>query len=463
MLLQYAYLLLFSRNQYWDMQEAFLHFVWRTGRFDHHRLLTTDGTQISILRRGIYQGNAGPDFSSAHLRLDNMLWHGHVEMHVYSSEWYRHRHHTDSAYDNTVLHVVWEEDEPVFRTDGTRLPCLELKQRVDRKLMARYQRLISDGNGIPCKFAIQDVPEITKRSMIDRVLIERIERKARHILHTLETMRGDWQETAWQHLAGGLGTPVNKEPMLRLTRHVPLTMLQKYRSNPLQIDALLFGMAGMLPDDTIDRYPQQLKAEFQFLKKKHNLQEMEESVWKFLRMRPIGFPTLRLAHLSAFARSGGSIVDNILTAAHPAEWMNSLDQHIHPYWTRHYRFGYPSPAKIKSLGRQVTDMISINVLVPILYAYGKNRGISVLQEKALHFLTLIPYENNAITRKWAPYGMPNTNAADSQAVLELQSSYCSLRKCIQCAIGCKVVSDIRQGVPLVNDIAFEEQYYQVLV
>lgn len=445
------------------MQEAFLHFVWRTGRFDHQHLRTTDGTQISILRRGIYQGNAGPDFSSAHLRLDNMLWHGHVEMHVYSSEWYRHRHHKDSAYDNTVLHVVWEEDEPVFRTDGTQLPCLELKQRVDRKLMARYQRLIGDGNGIPCKFALHDVPDITKRSMIDRVLVERIERKAMHILHTLETMRGDWQETAWQHLAGGLGTPVNKEPMLRLARQVPLTMLQKYRSNPLQIDALIFGMSGLLCNDVMDPYPTKLIEEFQFLKKKHELKEMGMHAWKFLRMRPIGFPTLRLAWLSAFARSGGGIMDNILAAANPGEWINSLDNHIHPYWTKHYRFGHLSSTKIKSLGRQVIDMININVLVPLLYAYGKDRGLPVLQEKAMHFLNLIPFEHNSITRKWVPFNMPSATSADSQAILELQSNYCSFGKCMHCAIGCKVISEIRLGVPLVKDFATNEEYYRVMV
>lgn len=439
------------------MQEKFLHFVWRTGRFDQQQLQTTSGESLTILRRGHYHGHAGPDFNGAHIRIGHTIWHGQVEMHLFASEWYRHKHHEDPNYDGTILHVVWEEDQPVFRRDGTRVPCLELKRRVDRPLLARYERLIHDGNGIPCKFALPELDAITKRSMLDRALIERLDRRADDILHTFTQQHNDWQETAWLHLAAGLGLPINQEPMLQVARTLPLRFLQRYAAHPLQVEALVFGQAGLLQQDWQDAYPRRLSQEYRFLQHKHpELTPIPPERWKYLRMRPVAFPNLRLARLAAMALRQENALGNLLSAQTPMEWLNSLDGLVHPYWTKHYRFDLASPALIKHLGRDASHSLVINVASPLLYAYGRQRGESRWQEKALDFLSRIPAERNAIIAKWLPLNMPLTCAAESQAILELQKMYCAPRRCLDCAIGCRLVAEIRKGEPLrVEEVLME--------
>ncbi len=430
------------------MQENFLHFVWRTGRFDQQQLRTTAGHSVSLFRRGIYDGHAGPDFTNAHLRVGDTVWHGHVEMHVFASEWYQHKHDNDPLYDGTILHVVWEEDQPVFRQDGTRLPCLELRPLVHATLLGQYQRLIQDTNGIPCKFRLVEIPDLVKSSMLDRVLIERIERKADRIQEILDQQGGDWEQTTFITLAHGLGNPVNAEPMEQLARQLPLALLQRYRQQPLQIEAMIFGTAGLLNDKLKEDYPQQLIREYEFILHKHPFKPMPPSRWKYLRMRPIGFPDLRLARLASLVGHHENWLANILYSANPKEWMNSLEVGIPPYWTNHYRLGKASISSPKLLGKDIARSLVINVMVPILYAYGRARGESIWQEKALDFLTTINPEGNVVTRTWSRLGMPSKHASDSQALLELKSNYCAQRRCLHCAIGCHLLKNVKLSTSL---------------
>ena len=440
------------------MQEAFLHFIWRTGRFDQRRLMSSRGESISIFKRGHYHHHAGPDFNAAHMRIGDTVWHGNVEMHIRASEWYEHKHHEDPAYDNTILHVVWKEDCKVFRTDGSLLPCLELSRRVDPKMFARYHELIKDTNGIPCKFSLKEIDNLTKRTMMDRALIERLERKAREVLHTLKQCKGDWEETVWQHLAGGLGGPINTDPMTQLARQLPLKLLKRYAQNPKQVEGLIFGQAGMLENIPEESYTKSLQTEYQFLQKKHNLIPIPHSRWKFLRMRPISFPTLRLARLASLAIHHQNALSNILMAAKPIEWTNSLEVLVHPYWSRHYRFGMPSKVILKTLGKTTNHNLVINVMAPILFAYGLERGESIYQERALKVLENLTFEKNHITNKWRNLPMPAVNAADSQAILELQKNYCTPRRCIHCAIGCKLIANIRQGNPIIAEEPIQQVF-----
>lgn len=435
------------------MQEAFLHFVWRTGRFRQERLITTTGEPIAVLRRGHYSGHAGPDFTGSRVRIDGTEWHGHVEMHLYASEWYRHRHQDDPAYDATILHVVWEEDRPVFRRDGTRVPCLEIRRHVEPGLLSRYHRLVADGNGIPCKFTLREVPDITKRAMLDRALAERLERKAREVLESHRLLQGDWEETAWLHLAGGLGIPVNADPMQRLVRALPLRLLRRHAGSPVQLEALLFGMAGMLEGTFQEDHPNLLRREFEFLRAKYVLQPMDASQWKFLRMRPAAFPTLRIARLAALAGCQENLLANMLACMGPREWIHSIEVPVHPYWTHHHRFGHPSSPAIKTLGRSLGEGLAINVLAPVLFAYGKSRGESKWTEKAVDILSALPAEDNRLITKWKAYEMPLRSAVDSQGILELQSQYCAPRRCVHCAIGCRLILDARRGVPVIAEEA----------
>ena len=433
------------------MKEAFLHFIWRTGRFDHHELRTTTGESISLFRRGQYNRHGGPDFTTGHLRIGNTVWHGHIEMHLFSSDWLRHNHQSDPAYENTILHVVWEEDKPIFRRDGTRLPCLELRQRVAPRMLYCYHRLLEENREIACQGQLPRVPELIKRSMLDRTLIERLDMKSQQISQKLDQLGGDWEETVYQTLARGLGLPVNGDPFEQLTRQLPLRLLQRYRSAPYQVAALLFGQAGLLPALPEQSYPQQLVREYQFLQAKHNLQPMGGEQWKFLRMRPVNFPTLRVARLASLVVHHENWLQNILYAGSAQEWLNSMEVLLHPYWSTRYRFGPAGKRKRKGLGSQFGQTLVINVMVPILFTYGKARGENQWQERALDILENHAPERHHISRKWQGLGLPQENAGHSQGLLHLQRSYCERKRCLECAIGCHLMARLRTSKPTVAE------------
>ncbi|MTI31031.1 DUF2851 family protein, partial [Xanthovirga aplysinae] len=284
------------------MREQFLHFVWRYQYFEKGSLRTVHGIDVQIFQPGISNKDAGPDFAQAKIKLGNMAWHGDVEIHYKSSDWKLHGHERDAAYNKVILHVVWENDKQVYRKDGTPIPTVELKGRVSKTLISRYKKLLSNFDAIPCASQIEDVDEIFGLSTLDQALIQRLEQKANFVLELLGVNQLDWEETTYQLLAQNFGFKVNKEPFWELSRKLPLKVIIKHGDNLMQVEALLFGTAGFLNQNLKDTYFQSLKREFGFLGRKYQLfdQVMEIHQWKFLRMRPANFPTLRIAQLASF-------------------------------------------------------------------------------------------------------------------------------------------------------------------
>lgn len=421
------------------MKEDFLHYLWRAKRFDLNDLRTTQGDPVEILQWGEYNRHAGPDFQQARLRIGDTLWAGSVEMHLRASEWMRHRHQEDEAYRNVVLHVVLEEDEPVARPNGERLPCLELRSRIAPRLSGAYLKMLNSEHWIPCQHQFYTVPDITRRLWFDRLAVERIEQRTQSVAAVWEATKHNWEETFYRLLARGLGAKVNMEPFEQLARLTPLLLLGKYKNNLLQLEALLFGQAGMLERELEDEYPQKLRREYLFLQKKHHLQPMQGGQWKFLRMRPASFPTVRIAQLAALIFQSEHLFSKILAARDVAEVENMFAVKLSNYWQNHYVLEKESAPRTKTLGRDAVHLLLINTIVPVLFLFGRERGETRYQDKALELLEAVEPESNAVIESWQKLGVTPTSAYETQALLQLKQHYCDARRCLECAIGAAIL------------------------
>ena len=433
------------------MNEEILSFIWRFQYFEAENLQTDEGAALSVSRTGYQNNNAGPDFSDVRVQIDGVDWVGCVEIHVRSSDWYQHNHETDLAYESVVLHVVWENDNPVLRKDGTLLPTISLKGLVKLAVIERYGHLLHEKEEIPCSKSFESVNDLKKLSMLDRVLLERLDKKASQVMALFEANQQDWEETAYQWLSQHFGFKLNDPSFLRLSRLVPLKTLQKHRNNLTQIEALLFGCAGLIPEnqdmESIDKttpenvYILELRREYQFLVSKYRLKNipMHTHEWKFLRLRPAGFPTIRLAQLAVLISKTNGIFSSLTSANNIEELYHFFNLKQSDYWTTHFQFGKASKSKVPAMGKDAVRLLIINAAVPLMVAYSKNRQQPEMLDKAIRWLSEIPAENNRITREWELLGMHVKTAADSQSLIEWYNNYCTQRRCLECTVGATLV------------------------
>jgi hypothetical protein len=423
------------------MQESLLHYIWQFQYFDHADLQTSTGEPIHILNPGFRNSNAGPDFSDARIRIGDIEWIGSVEIHIHASGWKDHKHHTDLAYENVILHVVWNNDFDVPRQDGSNLLTLELKHRVTESLLQRYNKVVLNPDAIPCSESLTQVNDITKISMLEKTLMARLETKAFTVLKMNKANHGDWEETCYQLLFKNFGFKVNSEAFLTLSKALPYKILGKHSDKLLHIEALLFGQAGLLDDDFQDSYYQLLQREFNLLRRKFSLdgKKMSKVQWKFLRLRPANFPTLRIAELSSLLYQHKNIFSIFLEASNVAELKNILKVEQSEYWRTHYMFDRPHVNELPRLGEMSIDNIIINTVIPLFVAVGKSRDDQTLIDRAMSILENVAAEQNVITRKWNQLGIKCNGASDSQALIELYSNFCLRKRCLDCNIGSALI------------------------
>jgi hypothetical protein len=426
------------------MNEDILSFIWRFQYFNAEQLSTDEGQALTVLRTGTHNTHAGPDFSNTRVTLDGVEWIGCVEIHVKASDWMLHRHQDNEAYESVILHVVWENDMKIVRSDGTVLPTLSLNGITRRSVIERYHLLCDTDENIPCSSHFSEVNELLKLSMLDRVLIERLDAKAARVIELLQINQQNWEETAYQWLSQHFGFKLNDSSFLRLSQIIPWKILQKHRTALSQIEAILFGTAGLLPQSSVapdDEYVAELKREFQFLSNKYGLggRNMEMHEWKFLRLRPSGFPTIRMAQLAKFASSNSSVFNILIHAESLKELQSLFALSQSEYWSRHFQFGKPSGSTVPTMGRSAADLLIVNAVVPLMVAYARQRSLPTFLDKGLAFLSEIPAENNHIIRTWGKMNMHVKNAADSQALIEWHNVYCTGRRCLECNVGAALV------------------------
>jgi hypothetical protein len=421
--------------------EDFLHYVWKFRLFDRINLRTTGGEELEVYSVGLHNSHAGPDFQNARIRIGETTWAGNAELHLASSDWQRHGHTADNAYDNVILHVVYRDDEPLFRTDGRKVPTLELKDRISPDLYNRYHNLVFGNQTIiPCEASIATVDGLTMQNWLTRILVERLEKRSEAVIAALAVNRGDWEETFYQFLAANFGFKTNALPFELMAKSLPQSILAKNKNNPMQIEALIFGQAGFLNEDMQDEYPRSLKKEYEYLAKKYSLQPIENHLWKFLRMRPQNFPTIRLAQFAALVIQSNHLFSKILETK-DIKGLRDLftDIKINEYWETHYRFDKESKPAGKSLGNASIDTILLNTVVLFLFSYGRHLQLQHFVSRALKLLENIPAEQNNITADFANLGVNINTAFESQALLELKNTYCDYKKCLQCGVGIKIL------------------------
>ena len=423
------------------MQESFLHYIWQMQYFSKVDLQTTKGEIIEILDTGTLNANYGPDFDCARIKISGVEWVGNVEIHTASSSWNSHKHNLDKGYNNVILHIVWEDDKPISRNDGSQIPTLELKNRVDESLLKTYQQFVKSSLPIPCQPKILSVRKITTLSMQERALIQRLERKAEEVNQLVEKNGNDWEETTYQLLCRNFGFKVNAEPFFQLSRALPLKIIRKHVDKGYQIEALLFGLAGFLKSSKGDEYYLLLKNEYDMLERKYELKKMQmtESQWRFLRLRPPNFPTLRLAQWSALLCKTQYIFSSIIKSKNIKSLTELFSVSPSQYWLSHYQFSKLSNDRIHNLGKSSIENIVINTVVPIWVAYGKLLDEEDYIECSIKTLQSIPHEKNRIINKWSNTGIWIKSAFDSQSLIELYNEFCSKKRCLSCHIGSALI------------------------
>mgnify|MGYP000049766620 CR=1 FL=1 len=423
------------------MKEELLHYVWRVQRFDCHHLMTTSGQKINIIHFGNHNHNAGPDFTNARIQIGDTLWAGQVEMHLKASDWIKHGHQGDPNYHNVILHVVLEEDQPIHYPTGEVIPCLELKNRIPLKVAKMYQRLQHNSDWIACQQLLPQVPHITRQVWLDRLLVERLERRCQVIKEKLENLKYDWESCLYQCLSKSFGMNVNGAAFELLAERLPYRLILKHQHNLQQLEALFFGQAGLLEATFADPYPLRLQREYRYLAHKYKLQPMSATFWKFLRMRPANFPTIRLAQLARLYHQTTHLFSKILAVQSVKEIENLFSVHLSSYWKDHYRFGKSSTPKQKSLGKGSIHLFTINTIAPILFLYGREKDRSSFYDLALKLLEEVPPESNHLISKWREIGLSPASAYQSQALLELKKEYCQAKDCLNCAIGAAILKN----------------------
>lgn len=411
------------------MKEAFLYYLWEH-RLITGALLTTKYQPVEIINPGYHNTDSGPDYLEAKVNIGGQLWAGHVEIHVKTSDWNRHGHQHDKAYRNVILHVVYEHDTKV-----NDIPVLALKGHFDESLYNLYEKFMASQHWIACERHLNEVHPFAINNWLERVAIERLQDKSQRASNILNGNKFDWEDALYRLLLRYFGMKVNNESFETLASLLPFKTLMKHADQLVQLEAMLLGCAGFLEIDSNEDYPRLLKREFAAMQAKFNLLTMPRERWRFMRMRPANYPTVRLAQLAQIIHRHGCLFSNIKEAKNAHEIKAMFNVKASDYWDTHLRFSVESPANPKHLGEGTCDVLIINAIVPLLFCYGKFHRDQTYCEKALHILEEVAAEDNTVTRHFSQCGLTAENAMQSQALLHLYSHYCRRKRCLKCSIG----------------------------
>lgn len=428
--------------------EKIYHYLWKSKMFGR-KLLDDNGRKVEVIDPGSHNNDAGPDFFNSKIKIDEIEWVGNVEIHVKASDWYRHGHDNDPAYDNVILHLVGVADRKVSRKDGSLIPQAEITLPED--FFRTLAFLSEEVDVIRCREKLPQLSSVKKTDWIESLTIERLQSKASKILDIYKAIDCNWEQTAFIMLARSLGFGLNGDPFEILARSVPLKILHHHSDNTFQLEAILFGQAGLLDSSLhiFDEYYQLLCREYYFLARKYNLRPMREGQWKMARTRPQNFPYRRIAWLAAICEGGFSIFSKLKNCSADGEEIRKIFQlKLKGYWSDHFSFGFPTRGVPEQLSTSSIDCIIINMVVPIVYAYGRTISDTEAGERAFNILSSLPAENNKISRQWESVGIKPGDAAQSQALIQLKKEYCDPRKCLYCRFGSQILR--KELIPMVS-------------
>jgi transposase len=423
------------------MKEDFLHYLWKFKKFDTLHLKTFNGEEITIINVGQYLELAGPDFFNAQLVIGNQKWAGNVEIHLKSSDWYVHHHERDEAYENVILHVVWEHDTEIFRSNNSEIPVLELKNYVDSATIANYQSLMSPKSWIFCEKQLKEIDEFVFKNWQERLFFERLERKSKPIYDLLKQTNNDWEAVLFCLLAKNFGLNTNGEIFLKIAQSIPFSIIRKESFEVENLEALHLGNAGLLEAEKEDNYFKDLKFRYFYLLHKYQIEKKLVEPVQFFKHRPDNFPTIRLSQLANLYHSQQNLFSIISTSNSVKSIYETFDISTSDYWQNHYQFDKESPKKKKKLSKSFVDLVIINTIIPLQFAYAKSQGKEI-SEDLIQLINKVAPEKNAIMDKFSSLGIKSKNAFETQSLLQLKNEYCNKSRCLECAIGMELLKKI---------------------
>jgi hypothetical protein len=416
------------------MKEDFIHYLWKYKKFNFTNLKTSDGEDLTILNSGDYLQKEGPDFFNAQIRISNQKWAGNIEIHVKSSDWYLHHHEKDANYNNVILHVVWIHDAPVFRKDNSEIPVLEIKNYVSSDIQHIYQELSAQKSWIYCENQIKNIDPFVFSNWQERLFLDRLEEKALPVQVLLNETQQDWEAVLFCMLAKNFGLNTNGDAFYKIAKSLTFSLIQKEALEVMYLEALLFGQANMIPDYVEDTYPKELKSWYDYLAIKYKLNKPVLENIQFFQHRPDNFPTIRLAQLAMLYHLQRNLFSKIIAAKNLTELHSIFELSVNGYWKTHYNFDKASPKKDKALSKEFINLLIINTIIPVKFAYAQNQG-KESAEILIDLLATIPAEKNNIIEKFSIFGIKSKNAFQTQALLQLKNNYCNSKKCLHCAVG----------------------------
>ena len=422
------------------MKEDFLHHLWKFKKFDTLNLKTSNEEEITIINVGQYLELAGPDFFNAQITIGGQKWAGNVEIHLKSSDWYLHNHEQDSGYENVILHVVWENDAVIFRSDNSEIPVLELKKYVESTTITNYQSLLLPKSWIFCEKQLQEIDEFTLNNWQERLFFERLERKSKPIFDLLEQTNQDWEAVMFSLLAKNFGLNTNGEVFMKIAQSIPFSIIRKESFEVENLEALIFGIAGLLEFEKEDNYFKDLNFRYFYLLHKYQINKIHIDPVQFFKHRPDNFPTIRLSQLANLYHTHQNLFSKISTLNSLTACYELFQIAASEYWKNHYQFDKESPKKKKMLSKSFIDLIIINTIIPLQFAYAKSIGKEV-SEDLIRLLIEVGPERNAIIDKFSSFGIQSKNAFETQSLLQLKNEYCNKSKCLECGIGMELLKN----------------------
>lgn len=422
------------------MKEDFLHYLWRFKKFEVINLKTTQNEQLTIIKTGDYLELAGPDFFNAQVKIGEQKWAGNVEIHLKSSDWYVHGHENDVAYENVILHVVWEHDTEIFGKNNREIPVLVLKDYVSSEIVSNYNVLLTPKSWIFCEKDIGKIDDFTLKNWQERLFFDRLERKSKFIYDLLEETNQDWEAVLFSLLAKNFGLNTNGNSFLQIAKSIPFSIIRKESFEVENLEALLLGASGLLDDEKEDTYFTDLKLRCYYLLTKYQLEKRHIDAVQFFKHRPDNFPTIRLSQLANLYQKHQNLFSKIIELRSVKSVYDLLNVSASLYWQNHYQFDKESIKKSKSLSKSFLDLIIINTIIPIQFAYSNTRGESITEE-LIAFMNEVTPEKNAIVEKFQSFGISSKNAFETQTLLELKNEYCNHKACLKCALGMQLLKN----------------------
>jgi hypothetical protein len=420
------------------MREDFLHYLWKFRKFETLNLRTTQNDPIVIIKIGDYLELAGPDFFNAQIKIGIQKWAGNVEIHLKSSDWYVHHHEKDPAYENVILHVVWEHDTEIFSKNNTEIPVLVLKDYVSAEILNNYHSLISPKSWISCEKQIAHIGEFIFKNWQERLFFDRLERKSKFIYDLLEETNYDWESVLFSLLAKNFGLNTNGNTFLQIAKSIPFSIVRKESFEIENLEALLFGTSGLLDSEKEDLYFNDLKIRYFYLLHKYQLDKVYTDQLQFFKHRPDNFPTIRLSQLGSLYSKHQNLFSKVIILKSAKDVYELLNVTTSLYWENHYQFDKESSQKRKPLSRSFIDLLIVNTIIPLQFAYVNRVGESNVED-LIAFMNDVSPEKNAIIDKFESFGVLSKNAFETQTLLELKNEYCNNKACLRCALGIELM------------------------